>query len=640
MGIKTIALVGQPNAGKSTLFNVLSDIKTSTSNFPGTTVAIKESLINFNFNQYKLIDFPGLYSLNPSDIAEEVTTNYLINNDVDLIINVVDSTLLSRSLELTIELLELGIPMVISLNMQDEARRYGVNIDIDKLEQILNVPVIPTIGLFGKGVKRLITICDDVLNNGGEKPTQLNFSSNLETVINKLESSINKIEDHSKISSRFFAIRLLENPKLVPGEYYAETKSIVKNFEEEELIKQKRDGFEVVASERHHLAMNITHRVSKIEQKKAQPFAEKFDMALLHPVFGYFFLVLFFLIYFVVIFHVGNYITGIMEPLLEPIPSVYESLKEDYIFLWFTIDGVYQGIVGAIGIVLPYFLPLIFLTALFEDSGYMSRIAFLLDSFFHKIGLHGKSVAPFIMGLGCSVPALYATRIIENQRDRFITGILINFIPCSARLTVIFALSAAFTGPGWTALIFFYILFIIALNGKIMSVFFARPTGLVMEIPNLKLPVLSITFRKTYYNIMEFLRVAVPYLILGSIVMGWLYYFNVAEFVNKVLSPVVVYVLGLPEQLGSTLIFGFLRKELIVVMASQAMGVQSLAQLGLSTTQAVVFTIFIIFYIPCVSTFVVLWKEFGKKSVLITVILTISVAAISGVLFRLVLSLL
>ena len=323
---------------------------------------------------------------------------------------------------------------------------------------------------------------------------------------------------------------------------------------------------------------------------------------------------------------------------MQTLTHYYEPLKLISPFLWYTLDGLFQGIAGSIGIVLPYFLPLLILTSLFEDTGYMSRIAFLLDGLFHRIGLHGKSVAPFIMGFGCTVPALYATRIIENERDRLITGVLINFIPCSARLTVIFAISSAFTGPIWTAFIFFFVLLIIAINGKILSYFFTKPTGLILEIPNLKLPSLRTTFKKTQFKVKEFLKVAVPYLILGSIVLGWFEYFGASKILNSFFSPLVTNVLGLPEQLGSTLIFGFLRKELIIVMASQAMGVKSFSQLGLTTAQALVFTIFVILYIPCISTFAVFWKEFGAKTVVLTTIFSITMATLCGLFFKIILN--
>ncbi len=628
---KTIALVGQPNSGKSTLFNVLSDIKTSTSNFAGTTVAIKESLINVGFQTYRLIDLPGLYSLNPVDKAEEVTVQFLLENDVDLIINVVDSTLLSRSIELTIELIELGIPMVVALNLQDEAQRYGVDIDAQHLEQILGTPVIKTTGLFGKGVKDLIDKAALIVGTQNYNANRPEFSHHIEDAIRKVEKQIKDKVDGKRISPFFYATKLIENPDILCEDIDWDVDDIIKDIHIETKRLHRQDTFEAIASERHHIAMKLTHSVSKITRKKQYPLVDKIDNWLLHPFWGYVFMAVFAVLYFVTIFHIGNFITELIEPILQKVPPLYESLSGAYPFLWLTIDGIWQGFTGAIGIVLPYFLPLLILTSLFEDTGYMARIAFLLDGLFHKIGLHGKSVAPFILGIGCTVPAIYATRIIDNRRDRLITGILLNFIPCSARLTVIFALSAAFTGPLWTAGILLFVLFVIALNGKILSHFMSKPTGLVMEVPTLKLPSLHTTYKKTYFNVREFLRAALPLLVVGSIALGWLEYFHISNIINSISAPLVNTVLGLPEQLGSTLLFGFLRKELIIVMSTQAMNVTTVADIGLSVNQAVTLTIFLIMYIPCLATFGVLWKEFGKKAVLMTAVFTLTIAIISAV---------
>lgn len=634
---KRIALVGQPNSGKSTLFNVLSDLKTSTSNFPGTTVSHKSSLINVNFNTYELIDLPGTYSLNPVDKAEELTVDYIMNSNVDLIINVVDSTLLARSIELTIELLELGVPIIIALNLQDEADRYGVQIDEKKLSEILNVPVIKTSALFGKGIKELIEMADSYIGLNNHKPKRPTYSRHIEDAINKLQTAIQQEHDYTNISSWFYAVRMLENPELIKFEKTDNLKEIIKEINSEAIDLHHQEFYEIIASERHHIAMSITHDVSKINKKKSQPWSDKLDTLLLNPIAGYFFVVMFFILYFVIIFEIGNFLSELFDPIFGILPTIYEPLYEVSPFIHIIVDGIWQGIGGAFGIILPYFLPLLILTSIFESTGYMARIAFLLDGLFHRIGLHGKSIVPFILGFGCTVPAIYATRIIDNQRDRLITGVLINFIPCSARLMVIFALSAAFTGPLWTAGIFALIVIIISVNGKILSFFMTKPTGMVMEIPSLKLPTVKSIYMKTYYSTKEFFKAALPLLVVGSIVLSLLDYFKLSEWINYILSPVITVVLGLPEQLGSTLIFGFLRKELIIVMASNAMNANSLTALGLTVNQAVTFTLFIILYIPCVATFGVLLREFGRRATITTAIFTFSMAIFVAVFVRFVL---
>jgi ferrous iron transport protein B len=638
MKIPKIALVGQPNAGKSTVFNVLSDIKTASSNFSGTSVEITESDINIRGATFHIVDLPGVYSLNPGDEAERVTMAYLINEDVDLIINVVDASLLSRSLELTVELIEFGIPMVIALNMWDEADRKGLKIYPQKLEKALNIPVVTTSALYGKGVKNLVDKCYEVFTSGGVKPGRIEYTSHVEQNVAKLEEILSKIESPAGMkgngSLRFYAIKAVENPELVPEEMMKLISKELQTVQAQLTELHRKDGFETISYERHHISMKLAEEISHFINRKDVPFRERVDRFFLHPILGYFPLLGFFLIFFVVIYFTGNFLSKVINIPLEKLPPLYGGLKNSSPFLWFTVDGIFQGFSGAIGIVLPYFLPLIFLTAIFEDTGYLARIAYLMDGFMHKMGLHGKSVAPFILGFGCSVPALYGTRIIENKRDRILTALLIPFIPCSARTTVIFALAIAFTGPLWALFVYFVAAVAAAVAGKLLSIFMGKPTGLILEIPDLKVPSPRVSFSKSWLRVKDFLKFALPFLIVGSIVMGWLEYAAVNDIVNQVFAPVLSGILGLPEALGSTLIFGFFRKELIIVMATSAMGVSSVSELPLTPEQVIVFLVFVTLYFPCFATFIVMLKEFGKKIVLLSIILSISFALLAAFIIK------
>ncbi len=636
---KVVALVGQPNSGKSTLFNILSDIKVSTANFAGTTVEYKESLISIFGETFHLIDLPGTYSLNPFEPAEHVTVKYLLNNKVDLIINVVDSTLITRSLELTTELLELGIPFVVALNMSDETHKHGIDINSERLSEILGVPVVKISALYGKGIHQLMDACYEQTFVAGNKAkiNPITFTYHIEHWIQKILEPAETLVKQNKISPRFWAIKALENPSLVDISLLNGLRDIIKTAESEIEANHRTSLFEAIEYERHHQSMSISHKVTISIPRKSIPFSEKLDLMFLRPRTGYIFALFFFALYFFLVFVAGNFIASLVDSPLSSVPKFYGSLKMHTPFLWHTVEGLYQGIVGAFGIVLPYFLPLLFLTAILEETGYMARIAFLLDSVFHQMGLHGKSVAPFIMGFGCIVPAVYATRIIENRRDRLITSILINFIPCSARLTVIFALTTALTGPFWTGVIFGYVLFAIAITGKIISFFMPKPLGLILEIPPLRLPSMKITFKKTYFKVREFFKVAVPFLILGSVVLAWLEYFNFTYHINQTMRPFITSLLGLPEQLGSTLIFGFLRKELVVFMTAQAFGVTNLSLLPLTIPQVVIFLVFIIFYFPCISTTAVFWKEFGWKHLLLTILIGLCLSTVSALLFKFIL---
>lgn len=632
--IKTIVLIGQPNSGKSTLFNVLSDIKVSTANFAGTTVEYKETIINLLGEKVHLIDLPGTYSLNPVEPAEYVTLKFLYEKEFDLVLNVIDSTLITRSLKLTLELLETGKPLIIVLNMNDEAQKRGIEIDSQKLSELLGVPVVKTSALLGKGITQLLEIVSTLINETYEYiPKFPPFTNHIEDKIVFIQKYFQDKLSHTQLGSRFWSLKLLENPNILPKEFkflqIPELTEIISEIQNQHNLSAE----EAIAYERHNLSMNISHKITTYKKKKI-PVTEKLDTIFLKPITGYFFAIFFFVIYFAIIFGVGQFLSNLIEQPLEMIPRLYSNLQYSYPFLWSTFEGVFQGFTGALGIVLPYFLPLLFLTAILEETGYMARIAFLLDGIFHQIGLHGKSVVPFIMGFGCTVPAVFATRIIENRRDRMVTAILINFIPCSARLTVIFALTTALTGPIGAIVIFAYVLLAIALTGKILTFFLPQPMGLILEIPPLRIPSINVTLKKTYYKVKQFFKAAFPFLIIGSVVLSWLEFFNFTSFINSFLHPFIVGILGLDERLGSTLIFGFLRKELAVVMTSQAFETTDLSALPLTVIQVLVYLIFIVFYLPCISTTAVLLKEFGWKLLLYTILIGLILSTLSALIFK------
>jgi len=631
----TIALVGQPNSGKSTLFNVLADRKAMASNFSGTSVEISRTEMMARGRIFHVVDLPGIYSLNPGDEAENVTLRYLMEQPVDLIVNVVDASLLSRSLELTVELGELGIPMVIALNMWDEAGRKGLRIYPEKLEERLGIRVRPTSALYGKGVTRLVETSYRCLVGGCEAPRLLRYTSHVEDLVRNLEERIKPmVRPPMRGTSRFYAIKLLENPDFFALPSSEALAAYAKGLRRSIQASHHVDAYEAVSYERHHLSMKLTEEISHFVDRRSRSLRDKLDRYLLHPIAGQFFMLLYLVFFFSMIFLVGNLLSGLMEPLLQRIPALYAGLANTSPFWWHTVNGAYQGFAGALGIVLPYFLPLSFLTALFMDTGYLARMAFLMDGVMHRVGLHGKSVAPFIMGLGCSVPAIYATRILENRRDRTLTALLIPFIPCSARTAVIFALAAAFAGPWGAVFVYLLVAVVIGLTGKWLTLFLGKPIGLVLEIPELRVPSPGVSLNKTWSMIREFIFVAVPFLVAGSIGMSWLEMAGVDSVVNDSLSPFVNSLLGLPVALGAVLLFAFFRKELVLIMAVTALGAGSLTDLPMTATQVMVFVVFVTFYFPCFSTFVVMWREFGARIAWASAVVSLTVATLAALAVR------
>ena len=629
--IPTIAIIGQPNSGKTSLFQVLADVK-SDSGTPTYDVTATE--IDVIGDHYRLIDLPGIYSLNAVEPVERIALDYITKNDVEVIINIIDATLITRGLELTTELIELGIPIIVMLNKTDLAEKHGISIDREELSKLLKVPVVISTVIHGKGIKELLE-CIRLQSRKTFVPQPKEYTFHIEDYIIRISKLIQPDNYQLRGSSRFYAIKALENPSFLNKKMLNEIEEIRAEAETDLYEHHKRDGYETIALERHHIAMDITEKVCKIERRTKRLLEDRLDDYLMHPIGGYFFLTLFFVLYFSSIFYFGNILSEIIAGPLSIPEDAIMSLKSVNEFLWYTVNGAYLGISGILGIILPFFLPLVFLTAFFEETGYLSRIAFLVDGLFHKIGLHGKSVAPFVLGFGCSIPAIYATRMIENPRDRKVTGILIPFIPCSARIAVIFALTAAFTGPIWALVVFAWVLLVIAASGKVLSKLYTKPMALILEVQTLKIPSFKQSLRKTWFKIKDFVKEAFTFLIIGNILLGWIEYFNLARYINDFLSPFISGVLDLPAQISSTLVFGFFRKELVIVMMNQAMGVESFTQLQLSVQQIVVFLIFVTLYFPCFTTLVVIIKEFGYKIASYSAVFSVLIAAVSAIFFKL-----
>ncbi len=638
--VPTVIFIGQPNSGKSTLFNSIAGPKAETSNFPGTSIKHTHSRVNIDGRLLDVVDLPGTYSLCTSDPAEQIVLTHLFSERPDLVVNVVDASTLSRGLELTLELEELGYPFVIALNMVDVAERKGIEIDAAKAERLLSVPVVPTIAAHGRGVRELVDRAFEVLDKG-QTVRAPRFSDDVEDIVAEVERLLPP--GFPIVSNpRFTAVKLIETAGHACGDFLGEVEPGLRETVEraKKAIEKDRGApaYEVISAERHHLAMKLAEETSRVLHGPRMTWDKRVDAVLMHPFFGYVILAAVFLAFFVIIFKVGSPLESL---LLGPFDHLKAALaaRLGSGLVFYLAEGLIQGIGGGVAIVLPYFLPLLFLMSALEDLGYLARAGFLLDAFMHRIGLHGKSISPFILGFGCNVPAIVSTRILESQRDRVLTSLLIPFIPCSARTTIVLALVAFYLGPFWAMGFYAGNILVVALIGWVVSRFMKEPSpGLILEIPSLKAPRLSSIVRKTWMQVYSFIKFAWPLLIGGSLVLSLLSYFRADRWINDVLAPLVVKGLGLPHELGVTLVFGFLRKELSLIMMLQALGVDYHSLMTvISREQIIIFTVFISFFIPCLSTFVILWKEIGKKWAFVSVGLSIGVALTLSWIVRLVL---
>ena len=630
-----VALIGQPNCGKSTIFNHLVGYKAHTSNLPGTTVEYLESEALINGAHAEVIDLPGVYSLTSLDEAEAHARNYLLDKSIDVVFNIVDASLLSRSLELTLQLLELGIPLVVCLNMEDEARRKGIRIDSEALAAILGVPVVPAIAVRGIGVRDAAAACVKTAREGQHAPPP-QYGPDIEETISTLEAEVRqKMSDALPHTPRLIAVKLIErDPHFIAlaqlsGSGLAERAS---DLSEDFAARRGRTSDGVLSAERHAQAMEIFERVSTVG-KPIVGFRDRVDAVLMHRTIGL--LALGAILYglFLFVFKVGSLAEGPLIGLFDRAVALLGTALPEGTVAFAAVSGLIQGIGGALGIVLPYLVPFLIGLAILEDVGYLPRAGYLMDGLMHRIGLHGKSIIPFILGYGCSVPAVMATRILESRRDRFITAMLTIMVPCVARTTIIFGLIGYFLGPHLAFLLYVINIVVIAIVGKVLTRLAPGVTpGLILEIPSYKVPSLHVIGAKVWLRVYDFLRVAAPILVLGSVVLALLEVVRATDVLNLVVYP-ITWALGLPAVLGVTLIFGVFRKELSLVMLFQALGTTQVLTV-LTAGQMMTFTLFVMFYVPCIATIAVLRRELGWRQTALVVGATTVTALVIALLAR------
>jgi len=606
--------------------------KAVTSNFPGTTVRFTASKIYVNGTTCECIDLPGTYSLTSTDAAEYESRKYLLSGGIDVIINVMDASLLSRSLELTFQLMELEIPMVLCLNMMDEARRKGIEIDSKKLVSILGIPVVETIGVKGMGLKELFSEALDVSKRAKRAKT-ITYSRDVEEIIELMGAYL---KYNLGVPKRLAAIRLLEGDETFIARLPEADRDLTNRVTELQNILSNRHGRSsdmVISSERHSQAMNIFERAAEVVHPPVGDIRVQVDNIVMHPFVGYVILILVFLGFFNLVFGIGERVEGPLMVLFELSTQRLAEVAGRGTVAFVILNGVLQGIAGGVAIVLPYLVPFLIGLAFLEDVGYLPRVAFLMDSFMHRIGLHGKSIFPLMLGYGCNVPAIMATRILESERDRFIASVLASLVPCAARITIILGLVAFFIGPNVALAIFVLNIAVIALSGRILSMFLPEVTpGMILEIPVYHLPSVRGTLAKSWYRIREFIVIAWPMLIGGSVILSTMQFWQLDRFTDAMLWPLTS-LLGLPERVGTTLIFGVLRKELSMIMLIQALGTAQVLTV-MSKGQVLVFTVFVVFYIPCLATIAVLWREIGSKRAIFTVVFTFILATALSLVTR------
>ncbi len=627
---RTIVLIGQPNCGKSTIFNHVVGYRSETANFPGSTVEVAQGQIRLNGYTSQLLDLPGIYSLTSSNPAEASAKQFLLSSDVDLIINVLDASLLSRSLELTLELQELGLPMLVCLNMVDDAERKGISISVEKLSQRLGLPVFEAVASRGRGIRELFAYAMN--RKSGPSLNSPRWSRDVEAAVREIELSLSADRQHSLLPNRFIAVKLLESDDDLTAIAPPATRIVAKDERRKLETRRGRSADSVIMAERHDEAMRTSEQVATVGHPHADVRAA-IDRLLTHSVWGYVFLIGVFVGLFWGVFGVGAALEKLLQPAFAAGSGRLSAWLGQGTVAEVLVRGLWDGFAGGATIVLPYLVPFLFGLAFLEDVGYLPRVAYLMDGLLHRIGLHGTSVLPFVLGYGCSVPACMATRILPSKRDRFIASVLATLVPCAARSNVIFALVAFYLGPGWALGVFCFNALVVVLSGWILTHIWPEVSpGMVLEVPRYQIPSVKVMTHKVWFRLREFILLSWPLLIGGSVVLGMAEHWHWDHSINLALSP-LTRLLGLPVAVGTTLVFGVLRKELSMIMLVEALGTTAVSQ-AMTTSQILVFTIFITFYIPCLATIATLVKEIGRKMTAVTIVYSFGVATVLAVLVR------
>jgi ferrous iron transport protein B len=611
----TVALAGNANVGKSVVFNHLTGSSQIIGNWPGKTVEKAQGILNFEGRKIVVVDLPGIYSFSTFSMEEIVSREYIAFEHPDVVINVLDASVLERNLFFTIQLIEMEVPLVVCLNQVDAAKRKGISIDSKRLEQTLGVPVVSTVAIRGEGIYELTKAAVKVAKNKGqnEKPC-LKYGVEIEERIEKLTQAIKSENLVLEYPPRWIAIKLLENDPEIKKSIGSKSEKIVRESEslaEEISHIHKEPCFAVIASERYSIANRIAADVQKQSIAKTTP-SERLDWITTHRVFGYVTSTGVIAGLLLWTFAVGGLLSSLLSNALNFLEPVNPAFSGSLVgILW---NGVFGGLVAGITLVVPYVIPFYIMLAMIEDSGILTRVAFMMDTAMHKIGLHGKALIPLILGYGCNVPAIRACRIMETKRERLLAAFAITFAPCAARTILILGLVAAFVGAGWALALYAIDIAIIFVLGRIaLKIVPGQSTGLIMEMHSFKIPSWSVVSKQTWTRTKSLIYIVFPTYVAGSALVQILYAIGVLKPMSDALSPLTVAWLGLPAITGILLILGVVRKEFILLASVAVFGSTNLA-LFLTPVQLITLALIGILYIPCLSTIAALAKEFGWKT--------------------------
>lgn len=610
-----LALIGNLNVGKSLIFNSLTGIGVEISNFPGTTVGMYTGSLVHKDKHYEIIDFPGVYSLDGVNDEETEVRKFLLEKKADRLIAVLDSTRLERNLYLLLQIAEFKIPTVVVLNMTDEAEKQGLVIDGDKLSEILGCPVIKTAAVEGRNIDKIIPLAEN-----GAKTIDLvtRYDDHIEAALR----SFSKVNGSDRLSG------LLALEGLLPEDNdLSETAGVIAAEIEDQ---HRMSVHQILAANRHNEAKRIRGLIEKDGTFKP---ARNFDRLLTRTATGVPIMTVVLLTTLICVFIIGSFLeegivdifeTFLIQPMYElSLPPLAENI------LYSLLIAVEAGL----GIAFPYVFVFYILISVLEDTGYMTRAAFLADRAMHNIGMHGQALIPMVLGFGCNVPAIMAIRQF-SEREKIIASFLITMVPCSARTVIIAGIVFTFVGLFAALSIYLIVFVLIILTGIVLTkVTPGDQFGMILEMVPMRKPRAKQTLTRAWLRMKEFLFIAMPLLLVSSVVLGILQFFGVIAAFQVLFEGFMYSALGLPDYASTSLLFGILRKE----MAFETLAILSgTANLGavMSAAQLYVFAVVSVLFVPCISTIAVLYRQMGLKISLAVCCYTLSLGFVTGIILN------
>jgi len=649
----TIALAGNPNSGKTTLFNRLTGARQHVGNYPGVTVETKEGLCRHNGVEFRVIDLPGAYSLTAYSPEELVARNFILDAKPDVVVDIVDASNLERNLYLTTQLIELNVPLVVALNMFDEAKGSGREIDIELLSKLVGVPLVPTVGHRGEGIGALLDAVQRVAEAGERPKVPVRLGRELEDHLHQLTELVEKHGLGDGVSPRWLAIKLLENDDAVRRSIESTEANAADLLREVDQVRTHLervvgDDAEIaIADRRYGFAAGACREATQTTQIQRLDWTDAVDRIVLSRLLGIPIFVLSMWLLFEMVFCLGAPPMDWIEKGFTALGAAVESLVPEGELRSLLVDGVLAG-VGGVLVFLPNIMLLFLGIAVLEDSGYMARAAFVVDRVMHRVGLHGKSFIPMLVGFGCNVPAILGTRILESGRDRLVTILVVPLMSCGARLPVYILFAGAFFAPNVAGQVIFALYVLGIMLALLMATLFRKvllrgpTTPFVMELPPYRVPTLRGLLIHMWERGQLYVHKAATVILSASIVVWFVLTHpappasvgqlppnqraafavthSYAGRLGKLLEPVLT-PFGANWKTGIGLLTGFAAKEVVV---STLGTVYSLGEVDegskelrgalrrdpdLSPLGACALMVFVLIYVPCVASLAVIRKE-------------------------------